>query len=99
MELSHSWPEKKCYICGKTFIAMDDYIFKRSVRTGSYRYFCSWSHLREYDAQVKAKKGRKQNPKVAEIYRLAKEGFSCPEIAEKLGVKVTTVRYWMERRD
>ena len=48
--------ERKCMICGKQFIAREEWAFKRPDRNRCYKWFCSWSCLKKFDEKHKEKK-------------------------------------------
>ncbi|MBP5423873.1 MAG: hypothetical protein J6Y78_15660 [Paludibacteraceae bacterium] len=41
--------DRKCCICGKSFEATNDYVYKRrnKGKKETYSYFCSWKCLRK----------------------------------------------------
>ena len=42
--------EKKCPVCGKLFVAREEWVFKRYTDNSHWpRYLCSWSCTREWD--------------------------------------------------
>lgn len=49
--------EKKCYICGKEFIAGGEYVYKKNPPqdNGRTRWYCSWSHYRQAEREEKDK--------------------------------------------
>ena len=91
--------EKTCPLCGKEFLADEVWVYKRrSGRSGNYLYFCSYGHVRKYDADhEKPKSGRRPCEKREEIYDLLDRGWSERSIAAKIGVNLTTVHYYRER--
>ena len=51
--------EKKCPVCGKLFIARDDWAFKRPDKYRTQRFICSWSCLKKYDEKHQTKEKRR----------------------------------------
>jgi len=47
--------EKKCAICGKDIWAREDWAFKRRPSGKPTKWFCSYKHMREYDAKTEPK--------------------------------------------
>lgn len=44
--------QKTCAVCGKTFIAINpkEYAYKKQGKDNQrMKYFCSWSHLRQWE--------------------------------------------------
>lgn len=88
--------EKKCPICGKTFIARQEYVYKR-IGKNKMNYMCSWTCLNKWDEEHDRRKGRKPNEDMIEnIKRMAREGKTAVQISDELGVNVRRVRYQLE---
>lgn len=103
IQMSLKWlgREKKCHLCGKRFLGSEDaWRFKRTQQGISHiLYFCSWSCIRKWDAEMEAKrkKGRKRCPQEQEIYRLLAEKEQPKLICERLGINRSTYWYYRER--
>lgn len=50
--------EKTCAICGKEIYAGEDWAYKRKIHGERTLWFCSYKHMREYDAKTEPKKPR-----------------------------------------
>ena len=48
--------EKQCAICGKEIYAGEDWAYKRRIHGERTLWFCSYKHMREYDAKTEPKK-------------------------------------------
>ena len=48
--------EKTCAICGKEIYAGEDWAYKRKIHGERTLWFCSYKHMREYDAKTEPKK-------------------------------------------
>ena len=48
--------EKKCPICGKLFIAREEWVFKRYDKSHWPKYICSWSCTKKWDEKHTGKK-------------------------------------------
>ena len=48
--------EKKCAICGKEIYAGEDWAYKRKIHGEKTMWFCSYKHMREYDAKTEGPK-------------------------------------------
>lgn len=48
--------EKNCAICGKEIYAGEDWAYKRRIHGERTLWFCSYKHMREYDAKTEPKK-------------------------------------------
>ena len=48
--------EKTCAICGKEIYAGEDWAYKRRIHGERTMWFCSYKHMREYDAKTEPKK-------------------------------------------
>lgn len=48
--------EKTCAICGKEIYAGEDWAYKRRIHGERTLWFCSYKHMREYDAKTEPKK-------------------------------------------
>lgn len=48
--------EKTCAICGKDIYAGEDWAYKRRIHGGRTLWFCSYKHMREYDAKTEGPK-------------------------------------------
>ena len=44
--------EKQCAICGKEIYAGEDWAYKRRIHGERTLWFCSYKHMREYDAKT-----------------------------------------------
>lgn len=88
--------ERRCPICGKIFILVDDdWAYKRQRSgCGKMIYFCSWSCLNKYDLSRPKKVAIEQREA---LIRMLKEGKGMSEIVRTLGVERSKVRYWRER--
>jgi len=90
--------DKVCPVCGKQFWApSEEWAYKRrKTKTGSFYYFCSWKHLREYEQ--KTERPRKVSTSATgqgdEIMRMVREGYKNVEICRELGVASGTVSYY-----
>lgn len=86
--------ERRCPICKKVFILVDDgWVYKR-IRDQKAKYFCSWGCLCRYE-QTRPKrvaKGQRED-----MIRMLKEGKGISEIVRTLGVDRSKVIYWKER--
>lgn len=40
----------RCPVCGKTIYTTAQWAYQRREKNGARLYFCSWSHLRRWDA-------------------------------------------------
>lgn len=89
--------DRKCFMCGKQFLVPnDDYVYKRQKDT-KYRYFCSYGCMRKYDREQETRKGRKPSHYITQIYEMLDDGVSVREIADRLGILQTTVKYYRDR--
>ena len=52
-----SWNEKTCPVCGKQFIAREEWVFKRMDKNWP-KFFCSYSCTKAWDAKHKTGKKR-----------------------------------------
>ena len=48
--------EKQCAICGKEIYAGEEWAYKRRIHGERTLWFCSYKHMREYDAKTEPKK-------------------------------------------
>ena len=48
--------EKTCAICGKEIYAGEDWAYKRKIHGEKTMWFCSYKHMREYDAKTEGPK-------------------------------------------
>ena len=48
--------EKTCAICGKEIYAGEEWAYKRRIHGERTMWFCSYKHMREYDAKTEPKK-------------------------------------------
>ena len=48
--------EKQCAICGKEIYAGEEWAYKRKIHGERTLWFCSYKHMREYDAKTEPKK-------------------------------------------
>lgn len=87
------YAEKKCVVCGKRFVVYDpnEYVFKRHI-SGTDRYFCSWSHIREFDKNRGSKGDRREK-----IISMLNEGKSVDEVSKTLHAEKSCVRYWQRK--
>lgn len=93
--------EKKCPVCKKTFfVCSEDWAYKKySTVKHNPRYYCSWKCIRKWEAENEVKRGKPRCSQEQEIYRMMAGDDTPRQIAEKLGVSVSTVRYYMDRVD
>lgn len=86
--------ERRCPICKKVFILVDDgWVYKR-IQGHKAMHFCSWGCLNRYD-QTRPKKVAIEQRE--ELIRMLKEGKGVSEIVRTLGVDRGKVKYWKER--
>ena len=80
--------EKTCAVCGKKFLAREDYVYKKG-RDSHRVWYCSWHCLRsvEKEKEPKCKHSR-------EIIAMLKEGKRAREISETLWVNLGMVYYY-----
>lgn len=81
--------EKTCAICGKEIYAGEDWAYKRRIHGERTLWFCSYKHMREYDAKTEPKK----KPLPAETEPKApKEPMSRAEQAKALAREILAGR-------
>ena len=81
--------EKQCAICGKEIYAGEDWAYKRRIHGERTLWFCSYKHMREYDAKTEPKK----KPLPAETEPKApKEPMSRAEQAKALAREILAGR-------
>lgn len=51
--------ERKCRICGKTFSCHEDYVYRRREYYKDV-FFCRYSHMRQFDLAVEARRAKKK---------------------------------------
>ena len=91
--------DTECPICGKNFVPAPEHIYNDSGYKGG-KPVCSYTCHLEAFRRKKADKEKKKHYRQLhiipgrndEICRLAKEGVSYAEIAQKFGIGVTRVR-------
>ena len=89
--------DRNCHVCGKPFLVRnDDYVYKRQKNTKIF-YFCSWSCMRTYDRTEETRKGRQPTHYINQIYEMLEDGVNAREIADRLGINQTTVKYYRDR--
>ena len=86
--------ERKCPVCEKVFILVDDeWVYKR-IQGHKAMYFCSWRCMGKYDNTRPKKVAIDQRE---DLIRMLKEGKGVSEIVRTLGVDRSKVKYWKER--
>ena len=81
--------ERKCPVCGKVFILVDDdWAYKRGGKP-----LCSWSCLRAYESGQKRNKLQKRE----QVIQAIKDGLSNKEIMLLVGAQAKTVWYWRDK--
>ena len=86
--------ERKCPVCGKVFILVDDEWAYKRVQGHKQMYFCSWGCMGKYDNTRPKKVAIDQRE---DLIRMLKEGKGVSEIVRTLGVDRSKVKYWKER--
>ena len=86
--------ERKCPVCGKVFILVDDEWAYKRVHGHKQMYFCSWGCMGKYDNTRPKKVAIDQRE---DLIRMLKEGKGVSEIVRTLGVDRSKVKYWKER--
>ncbi len=81
--------EKTCAICGKEIYAGEDWAYKRRIHGERTLWFCSYKHMREYDAKTEPKK--KELPAETEP-KAPKEPTSRAEQAKALAREILAGR-------
>ena len=81
--------EKTCAICGKEIYAGEDWAYKRRIHGERTLWFCSYKHMREYDAKTEPKK--KQLPAETEP-KAPKEPTSRADQAKALAREILAGR-------
>ena len=83
--------ERKCPICGKVFLAHEEWAYKKTKDKHS-NIFCSWGCLRKWEAQHGSRKDRQQR-----IINALSDGLNPKEAALLLGEPVSKVWYWEKK--
>ena len=86
--------ERKCPVCGKVFILVDDEWAYKRIQGHKAMYFCSWGCMGKYDNTRPKKVAIDQRE---DLIRMLKEGKGVSEIVRTLGVDRSKVKYWKER--
>ena len=86
--------ERKCPVCGKVFILVDEGWAYRRIQGHKAMYFCSWGCLCKYERTRPKKVAIEQRE---DLIRMLKEGKGISEIVRTLGVDRSKVIYWKER--
>ena len=81
--------EKQCAICGKEIYAGEEWAYKRRIHGERTLWFCSYKHMREYDAKTEPKK--KELPAETEP-KAPKEPTSRAEQAKALAREILAGR-------
>jgi len=79
--------EKVCPICGKEFIARDEWVYKRNGR-----FYCSWHCYRDT-----SKKKTDRAEQRERICQAIKDGLTNSEIMKLLGEHSATIEYWRRK--
>lgn len=58
--VKHKYFNQKCYWCGKEFYAGGEYVFKRNWPAGHWKWFCSYTCVRDFD-RFRAEQKEKQH--------------------------------------
>lgn len=90
-ELSQTFKEAYCPICGKEFLPHEDWAYKRYVK-GRQQRFCSWHCLRESEKRDTSKAERRQA-----IIQAIRDGLNDKEIATLTGEDLTRIAYWRRK--
>lgn len=94
-------PERKCDICGKTFLCPDEWAYRRKNRV-----FCSWGCLRKYTAFEPAEVTRNKKDtkpwtldkaKRDELMQRAAEGEQTCVLMREYGISAQGVRYYKRK--
>lgn len=90
-ELSQTFKEAYCPICGKEFLPHEDWGYKRYVK-GRQMRFCSWHCLRASEKKDKSAAERR-----ADIIQAIRDGLNDSEIVKLTGEELAKVRYWRKK--
>jgi DNA-binding NarL/FixJ family response regulator len=90
-ELSQTFKEAYCPICGKEFLPHEDWGYKRYVK-GRQQRFCSWHCLRASEKQDKSAAERR-----ADIIQAIRDGLNDKEIAKVTGEDMSKILYWRRK--
>ena len=90
-ELSQTFKEAYCPICGKEFLPHEDWAYRRYVK-GREKRFCSWHCLRASEKQDKSVAERR-----ADIIQAIRDGLNDKEIARLTGEDMTRILYWRRK--
>lgn len=86
--------ERKCPVCGKVFILIDEgWVYKR-IQGHKAMHFCSWGCMCKHEQTMPKRVAAGQRE---DMIRMLKEGKGISEIVRTLGVDRSKVKYWKER--
>jgi YHS domain-containing protein len=90
-ESAYNWQERQCPVCGKTFIATAEWVYRRGGASMEH-IFCSYKCLRKFDGSKPTKAETRER-----VIQAIKDGLTTKEICLLVGTDYNKVLYWRKK--